>query len=70
MKITGFFYNSDKPKILVNVFDVVERLLFAVAGLLCVIPESRTDLVGIIMLAVLIAYQLATKKIRLKKAAA
>ena len=67
---TGFFYNSDKPKILVNVFDVFERLLFAVAGLLCVIPESRTDLVGIIMLAVLIAYQLATKKIRLKKAAA
>ena len=61
---TGFFYNSDKPKVLIITFDVIERLLFAFAGLLCVIPESKSDIFGICLLIILIAYQLIIKKVK------
>lgn len=61
---TGFFYNSRKGKATIIAFDAVERLLFAIAGLLCVIPETKTDIIGVSLLAVLIAYQLILKKVR------
>ena len=64
---TGFFYNSRKGKATIIAFDAVERLLFAIAGLLCVIPETKTDIIGVSLLAVLIAYQLILKKIRSAK---
>lgn len=67
---TGFFYNSRKGKATIIAFDAVERLLFAIAGLLCVIPETKTDIIGVSLLAVLIAYQLILKKIRSAKATA
>lgn len=65
---TGFFYNSRKGKATIIAFDTVERLLFAIAGLLCVIPETKTDIIGVSLLAVLIAYQLILKKVRSTKA--
>ena len=65
---TGFFYNSRKGKATIIAFDAVERLLFAIAGLLCVIPEAKTDIIGVSLLAVLIAYQLILKKVRSTKA--
>lgn len=65
---TGFFYNSRKGKATIIAFDAVERILFAIAGLLCVIPETKTDIIGVSLLAVLIAYQLILKKIRSAKA--
>lgn len=65
---TGFFYNSGKRKATIIAFDAVERILFAVAGLLCVIPETKTDIIGVSLLAVLIAYQLILKKVRSTKA--
>lgn len=65
---TGFFYNSRKGKATIIAFDAVERLLFAIAGLLCVIPETKTDIIGVNLLAVLIAYQLILKKVRSTKA--
>lgn len=65
---TGFFYNSRKGKATIITFDAVERLLFAIAGLLCVIPETKTDIIGVSLLAVLIAYQLILKKVRSTKA--
>ena len=65
---TGLFYNSRKGKATIIAFDAVERLLFAIAGLLCVIPETKTDIIGVSLLAVLIAYQLILKKIRSAKA--
>lgn len=67
---TGFFYNSRKGKATIIAFDAVERILFAVAGLLCVIPETKTDIIGVSLLAVLIAYQLILKKVRSAKAIA
>lgn len=67
---TGFFYNSGKRKTTIIAFDTVERLLFAVAGLLCVIPEAKTDIIGVSLLAILIAYQLILKKIHSTKAIA
>lgn len=67
---TGFFYNSGKSKATIIAFDAVERILFAVAGLLCVIPEAKTDIIGVSLLVVLIAYQLILKKIRSAKAIA
>lgn len=65
---TGFFYNSRKGKATIIAFDAVERLLFAIAGLLCVIPETKTDIIGVSLLAILIAYQLILKKVRSAKA--
>lgn len=65
---TGFFYNSRKGKATIIAFDAVERLLFAIAGLLCVIPETKSDIIGVSLLAVLIAYQLILKKVRSTKA--
>ena len=67
---TGFFYNSGKRKATIIAFDAVERLLFAVAGILCVIPEAKTDIIGVSLLAILIAYQLILKKVRSAKAIA
>lgn len=65
---TGFFYNSRKGKTTIIAFDALERILFAVAGLLCVIPEAKTDIIGVSLLAALIAYQLILKKVRSAKA--
>lgn len=65
---TGFFYNSRKGKATIIAFDALERILFAIAGLLCVIPETKTDIIGVSLLAVLIAYQLILKKVRSTKA--
>lgn len=67
---TGFFYNSGKSKATIIAFDAVERILFAVAGLLCVIPEAKTDIIGVSLLVLLIAYQLILKKVRSAKAIA
>ena len=67
---TGFFYNSRKGKATIIAFDAVERILFAIAGILCVIPETKTDIIGVSLLAVLIAYQLILKKVRSAKAIA
>lgn len=67
---TGFFYNSGKRKTTIIAFDTAERILFAVAGLLCVIPEAKTDIIGVSLLAILIAYQLILKKIHSTKAIA
>lgn len=38
--------------------SMAERVLFLVGGLLCIIPESRTDIVGLLIIAVLVAFQL------------
>ena len=38
--------------------SVAERALFLVGGLLCIIPEGRTDLVGLVIIAALVAFQL------------
>lgn len=59
---TGILHNSKKSKGLIITFDVIERVLFAIAGLLCVIPETRSDIIGLLMMAVLIAYQLIAKR--------
>ena len=37
---------------------MAERALFLVGGLLCIIPESRTDIVGLLIIAVLVMSQL------------
>ncbi len=64
---TGILHGSGKAAGLVITLDLIERLLFAIAGLLCVIPETRSDIIGLIMMAVLIAYQIITKRILLTK---
>ena len=58
---TGILHGTKKPVALVKGLDIFERLLFATAGLLCVIPETRSDIIGLSMIAVLIAYQLINK---------
>ena len=64
---TGLLHGSSKPAGLVITLDVIERVLFATAGLLCVIPETRSDIIGLSMMAVLISYQIIVKRILLTK---
>ena len=64
---TGILHGTDKSKGLVITLDVIERVLFAAAGLLCVIPETRSDIIGLSMMAMLIAYQIIVKRILLTK---
>ncbi len=64
---TGILHGTAKPVALIRTLDVVERVLFAAAGLLCVIPETRTDIIGLIMMTILVVYQIITKRILLTK---
>lgn len=64
---TGLLHGTNKSKGLVITLDVIERVLFALAGLLCVIPETRSDIIGLSMMAVLIAYQIIVKRILLTR---
>ena len=64
---TGILHGTKKAKGLIITMDVIERLLFAGAGLLCVIPETRSDIIGLSIMAVLIAYQLIAKRFLLTK---
>ena len=60
---TGILHGTNKPVALVRTFDGIERVLFATAGMLCVIPETRSDIIGLSMMAILIAYQIIVKKV-------
>ena len=62
LKNTGLFAGTNKARSIVISFDVIERLLFAAAGLLCVLPETTTDIIGLAMMAVLLLYQGLVKK--------
>ena len=50
--------------------SVVERILFAAAGLMCVVPETYSDVIGLSIIAVLIAWQLVRNRIERKAATA
>ena len=64
---TGFLHDSKSPKGLILTFDIIERLLFATAGLLCIVPETKSDVIGILMMAVLVFVQIARKRRQGKK---
>ena len=49
---------------------IVERVLFAIAGVMCILPNHATDLTGIALLALLIVYQIIMKKKDASKASA
>lgn len=59
---TGIFYGKSASKGLTVTFDVIERVLFAVAGFLCIIPEEKTDIIGFILLILLCSYQVLRNK--------
>lgn len=42
----------------IRLASVVERILFGIAGILCVIPETKTDIIGLVLMLFLIAYQI------------
>ncbi len=46
---------------------VIQRILFAAGGLLCVIPEGKSDVIGLCIIFVLVAFQIFRN--RLKKTA-
>ena len=46
--------------------NIIERILFAAGGLLCVIPEGTTDIVGLCALAVLCTFQIIRRRFRRK----
>ncbi len=40
---------------------IAERIIFAIGGLLCVMPESRTDILGLVIMAVLVVLQIVMR---------
>lgn len=44
--------------------SIVERILFAAAGIMCILPNTLTDFIGIFLLVGLIVFQLLMKKFR------
>lgn len=66
LKNTGFLNGKNASKAAAVASDVIERVLFAAAGILCVIPETKTDIIGLSMMAVLIIYQAVSKQISKK----
>lgn len=67
---TGILHGSAKPKAARISLDILERLLFISAGILCVIPETRSDVIGVCAIAALVTYQIVVKNIKNKKALA
>lgn len=63
LRKTGLFSDTNMNPAVIKTFDVVERIAFAVGGLLCVIPETSTDIAGLIVIAVMCASQVARKKL-------
>ena len=59
---TGILYGKNKSHGITVTFDVIERVLFAIAGILCVIPETKTDIIGLCMMTALIIIQTINKK--------
>ncbi|MCQ2592532.1 MAG: TRAP transporter permease [Treponema sp.] len=50
--------------------SVADRLIFIVAGLLCIIPTTQTDIIGLIIMALLTSVQIILKVVDNKKALA
>jgi len=48
--------------------SIVERVIFAAAGIMCILPTHSTDIIGIAVLAALIVFQLIMKKKDIAKA--
>lgn len=42
--------------------SIVERILFIAGGLLCIIPETRSDIVGLVVIAALVIFEIITNK--------
>ncbi|MCR4823583.1 MAG: TRAP transporter permease [Treponema sp.] len=59
---TGFLNNFNLSDSLKKAFSVIERLAFIGAGLCCIDPNPKTDIVGIILLFVLILVQIIRRK--------
>lgn len=61
---TGIFHKTKRPKWLKRAADITERVLFAAAGFLCILPEGKSDAIGILLIVLLLLAQLAAKKYR------
>lgn len=59
---TGLFYGKSVSKALSVSSDVIERLIFAAGGFMCIIPESRTDIIGLTLMVVMCVFQILRNK--------
>ncbi|WP_407425500.1 TRAP transporter permease [Treponema sp.] len=59
---TGFFNNAAISVKVKTAFSVIERLCFIAAGLCCIDPNPKTDIFGLGMLIVLVAFQIFRKR--------
>lgn len=59
---TGFLNATKASAKAKNVSSVLERLIFIAAGLCCIIPEAKTDIIGLAVIAVLVALELIRSK--------
>ena len=42
--------------------SVPERVLFIIGGLLCILPETRSDIIGLVVIASLVVFELVMNK--------
>ena len=59
---TGFLNGNSVSDGTKKIASVAERLLFMAAGLCCIVPEAKTDIIGLVAIVVLVALQLLRKR--------
>ncbi len=64
---TGFLNGTQASLEVKKAFSVLERLLLICAGLLCIIPEKRTDSLGLVLMAALIGFRIVARKLENSK---
>ncbi|MBQ0052302.1 MAG: TRAP transporter permease [Treponema sp.] len=58
----GFFNGTGLASGIKKTASVIERILFIIAGLLCIMPETTTDIIGLAMIVVLVVLQILRRK--------
>ncbi len=59
---TGFLNATAASEKSKSAASTVERIIFIIAGLCCIIPETKTDILGLAIIAVLVGLELLRKK--------
>lgn len=61
-ELTGFLNTTKASDSVKSAFSVVERLLFIAAGLMCIVPETKSDIIGLSVIIVLLILQFLRRK--------
>ena len=59
---TGFLNATNASLKAKGAASAIERLIFIGAGLCCIIPETKSDIIGLALIVVLVVLELLRKK--------